>query len=143
MEDRIKVMVQCIITIPSQKVWKYWTEPQHIVNWNFASEDWHCPSAINNLKENGTFSYTMASKDGKSSFDFNGKYVEIIPQKLIKYEIEDGRLVTIVFSEQGFETEIIQKFDAENIHSVEEQQAGWNAILQNFKKYCEDPSTQE
>lgn len=142
MEERVKVMVQCIITTPVEKVWKYWTEPHHIQNWNFASDDWYCPNATNDLKENGKFSYTMASKDGKTTFDFNGKYLEIIPEKLLKYEIEDGRNVTIVFSKQGFETEIILKFEAEINNSIEIQQAGWNAILQNFKKYCENPDTE-
>lgn len=143
MENRIKVMVQCIITIPVEKVWTFWTEPRHIMNWNFASDEWHCPSATNDLKENGTFSSTMSSKNGVNSFDFKGRYIDVIPKKLLKYEIEDGRIVTVVFSEQGIETEIIQTFEAEKNHSIEQQQAGWNAILQNFKKYCENPNTDE
>ena len=143
MEERVKVMVQCTLTTPIEKVWKYWTEPHHIQNWNYASDGYHCPNAINDLKENGNFSYTMASKDGMSTFDFKGKYLDIIPEELLKYEIEDGRIVTIVFSELGNETEIIQTIEAERNHSIEEQQAGWDAILQNFKKYCEDPDTQE
>ena len=143
MENRIKVMVQCIITIPVEKVWTFWTEPRHIMNWNFASDEWHCPSATNDLKENGTFSSTMSSKNGVNSFDFKGRYIDVIPKKLLKYEIEDGRIVTVVFSEQGIETEIIQTFEAEKNHSIEQQQAGWNAILQNFKKYCENPNIDE
>ncbi|WP_432670850.1 SRPBCC domain-containing protein [Flavobacterium sp. SM2513] len=143
MEHRKKVMVQCIVTVSVEKVWKFWTEPRHIKNWNVASDEWICPDATNDLRENGAFSYTMSSKDGKNSFDFKGTYIDIIPEKLLKYEIEDGRIVTVVFSEQGTETEIIQAFEAEDNHTVEQQQAGWNAILQNFKNYCEDPETDE
>ena len=141
MENRIKVVVQAIITVPVEKVWKYWTEPRHIMNWNYASEDYFCPNAKNDLRERGKFTYTMSAKDNSTTMDFNGTYIDVITEKLIKYELEDGRIVTIVFSEQGNETEIIQAFQAEENNSVEEQQSGWNAILQNFKKYCEDPET--
>lgn len=143
MEERIKVMVQELVNIPVEKVWKYWTEPRHIRNWNFASDEWHCPSAENDLSENGKFSYVMASKDNSSEFEFKGRYLEIIPEKLIKYEIEDGRIVTIVFTTQGFATEIIETFEAETNNTIEQQQAGWNAILQNFKAYVENPNTLE
>lgn len=143
MEQKKKIMVQCIITIPVSKVWNYWTEPRHIMNWNVASEDYHCPSAQNDLREEGTFSYTMALKNGKNSIEYKGTYIEIISQKLLKYEIEDGRVVTINFSEQGNETAIIQSFEAIDHQSIEEQQKKWNAILQNFKRYCEDSTTNE
>jgi curved DNA-binding protein len=143
MEQKKKIMVQCIITIPVSKVWNYWTEPRHIMNWNVASEDYHCPSAQNDLREEGTFSYTMALKNGKNSIEYKGTYIEIISQKLLKYEIEDGRVVTINFSEQGNETAIIQSFEAVDHQSIEEQQKKWNAILQNFKRYCEDSTTNE
>jgi len=111
------------------------------MNWNIASEDYYCPSATNDLREKGTFSYTMALKNGTNHAEHKGTYIDIIPQKLLKYEIEDGRIVTIVFSEQGHETEIIQTFEARDNLSVEQQQKGWNSILQNFKRYCEDPAT--
>lgn len=143
MEQKIKVVVQAVITIPVEKVWKLWTDPRHIKNWNVASPEYHCPEAKNDVREGGTFSYTMSMKDGTSGIDYNGKYLDVIKGKLLKSELEDGRIVTVVFSEQGFETEIIQAFEAEESNSVEQQQEGWNAILQNFKKYCEDPETVE
>ena len=143
MEDRIKVVVQTVITVPIEKVWNYWTEPRHIKNWNHASEDYYCPEAKNDFREKGKFSYTMSAKDGSNSIDFNGTYIDVIKEKLIKYELQDGRIVTIVFSKQGNETEIIHAFEAEESNSIEEQQSGWNAILENFKKYCENPETVE
>jgi len=141
MEKGIKIVVQCMVTSPVSKVWKYWTEPRHIMNWNVVSKEYHCPSATNNLKENGTFSYTMSLKDGTQGIEYKGTYIDVIPEKLLKYEIEDGRIVTIVFSQQGTETEIIQAFETENSNSAEDQQKGWQAILNNFKEYCEDPAT--
>jgi uncharacterized protein YndB with AHSA1/START domain len=138
MEERIKVMVQATITAPIEKAWKYWTEPQHIKKWNFASDEWHCPSAVNDLKIEGEFNYKMAPKDGKEEFEFIGTYTEIIPEKLIKYKMEDGRLVSIIFSTQGTETEIIETFEAEAFHTIEEQQNGWKSILYSFKEYCEN-----
>lgn len=141
MEDRIKVVVQTVISTPVEKVWKLWTEPRHIKNWNVASDDYSCVNAKNDLRENGKFSYTMSAKDNSDTVDFNGMYIDVIPEKLIKYELEDGRIVTVVFSKLGNETEIIQAFQAEENNTIEEQQSGWNAILQNFKKYCDDPET--
>lgn len=141
MEDRVKVVVKSIITAPVEKVWKLWTDPSHIKNWNIASDEYYCPDAKNDLRESGKFCYTMAAKDNSMHMEFNGTYIEIIPEKLIKYELEDSRLVTIVFSSIGNETEIIETFEAESTNSVEMQQSGWNAILNNFKKYCEDPNT--
>lgn len=141
MEGRKKIMVQCITAAPVEKAWKYFTEPKHIENWNFASDDWECKHAENDLTVNGTFSYLMVEKKGAKQFEFRGTYTDIVPEKLIKYTIEDGRVVTVVFSKQGFQTEIIQTFEAEENHPMEDQQNGWQAILNNFKAYSEHPST--
>lgn len=138
MEERKKVMVQAMITSPIEKAWKYWTEVEHIKKWYFASDDWKCPEAENNLEVNGKFRFNLASKDGETSFDFKGIYTEIIPEKLLKYKIEDGRIVSVIFSLQGTETEIIETFEAEHFHTIEEQQSGWKAILHSFKYYCEN-----
>ena len=140
MDSRKKIMVQCITSAPVEKVWKYFSEPKHIVNWNFASDDWYCPQAENDLTTGGTFNYVMAEKNGTKQFEFKGTFTDIIPDKLIKYTIEDGREVTVVFSKQGYETEIILTFEAENNNTMDDQQSGWQAILNNFKAYCEDPS---
>lgn len=139
MKNRVKIMVQIVVSLTVDKVWKYWTEPEHIKKWNLVSEDWYCPRSINDLREGGRFSNLMVLKESKIEFENNGTYLEILPEKLIKYELEDGRLVTVVFSEHGSETEIVQTFESDNTNSTEEQQNGWNAIFESFKNYAEDP----
>ncbi len=121
-----------------EKVWDYWTSPEHIVNWNFASDDWYCPKATNDLKVNGSFNYTMAAKDDTMSFDFEGKYTEIENHKKIVYNIIDGRKVTISFNVLDGKTIITQTFEPENENTVDLQRSGWQAIMTNFKKYIEN-----
>jgi uncharacterized protein YndB with AHSA1/START domain len=132
-----KITVEATIQAPVEKVWKYWTNPEHIVNWSFASDDWHSPAAENDLREGGKFSSTMAAKDGSMSFDFWGVYTKIDDHKVIDYTMGDGRTVAITFSGDGDTTKIVETFEAESENSVEMQQGGWQAILNNFKKYTE------
>lgn len=120
-----------------EKVWNSFNQPEHVVNWNFASDDWHCPFAENDLKVGSHFKYTMASKDGKMSFDFVGNYSEIIPHEKIIYTIEDGRKVTITFVSSNGEVTVTEIFEPENVNSLELQRGGWQTILDNFKKYIE------
>ena len=131
------IIVKTSIKSSLEKVWEYWTQPQHIMNWNFASDEWHCPKAENNLNVGEKFSYTMAAKNGEISFDFQGIYTKINDFSQIEYEISDGRKVIITFEELENEVEITESFDPENIHPEEFQQQGWQAILDNFKKYIE------
>lgn len=121
-----------------EKVWDYWTNPKHIVNWNNASDDWHTPSAKNDLKVGGTFICTMAAKDGSMSFDFEGKYSEIDTYKKIVYQIADGRNVSITFNIIDEKVIITETFEPETENSLELQRGGWQAILTNFKKYTEN-----
>lgn len=132
-----KITVENTIQAPVEKVWKYWTQPEHIMNWSFASDDWHTPAAENDLREGGKFSSTMAAKDGSMSFDFGGVYTKVDEHKVIEYTLGDGRTVAITFSSEGDATKVVETFDAETQNSVEMQQAGWQAILNNFKKYTE------
>ena len=132
------IKVEATVNAPIQKVWAFWTSPEHIVNWNNASEDWHTPKAENDLHVGGKFVFTMAARDGSVSFDFNGTYDEVVEHQAIEYTIEDGRKVKIAFKSVGDRTEIIETFEAENQNSPELQQAGWQAILDNFKKYTEE-----
>ncbi len=120
-----------------EKVWHAWTGPEHIVNWNFASDDWHCPAASNDLRKGGSFSSTMASKDGTMSFEFNGVYNEVVPFQLIQYALGDGRKVEVRFTETPEGIHVLEAFEAEGSNSDEMQRAGWQAILENFKKYTE------
>jgi uncharacterized protein YndB with AHSA1/START domain len=115
-----------------------WTAPEHISKWNNASEDWHTPSAENDLRINGQFKSTMAAKDGSMSFDFGGTYTNIEENKLIEYVLGDGRKVSISFTAQGDSTYISETFEAEQTNPVEMQKNGWQAILNNFKKYTEE-----
>jgi uncharacterized protein YndB with AHSA1/START domain len=105
--------------------------------WNNASDDWHTPRAENNLVINGTFNYRMESKDGKNGFDFSGKYKAIKAKRLIEYTLDDGRNVKVEFAQLENETRIIEEFEAENANSIEMQKQGWQAILDNYKRLCE------
>lgn len=118
-------------------VWKFWNEPEHITKWAFASDDWECPHAQNDLAIGGILKITMAAKDGSASFDVIGTYTNIIPHELIEYTMEDGRKVTIEFESAEEGTKITETFDSENENPVEMQRDGWQAILDNFKKHAE------
>ncbi|SDD70371.1 Uncharacterized conserved protein YndB, AHSA1/START domain [Paenibacillus sp. UNCCL117] len=132
-----KVTVQTVVQAPVEKVWAYWTEPVHITKWNQPSEDWHAPKAENDLRVGGTFVTRMEAKDGSMGFDFSGVYDVVKQHEEIAYTLGDGRQVQITFVNQGNETKVVEMFDAENTHPVEFQQAGWQAILDNFKSYTE------
>lgn len=136
--EKTKITVKTMVNAPIDKVWKYWTEPEHIQKWNQASADWHTPKATNNLMVGGSFSSTMAAKDGSMSFDFNGSYTQVDENKFIAYTIADGRRVTISFAKQIEGVEIVEIFEAESMNSVEMQEAGWQAILDSFKNYTEN-----
>ncbi|MEC4005063.1 SRPBCC family protein [Flavobacterium sp. SUN052] len=132
-----KITVEITIQANIEKVWNFWTTPEHIMQWNNASADWHTPKAINDLQNGGRFVFTMAAKDGSFSFDFEGTYSEIIPLKSIEYYIADNRKVSIDFITIGDVVEIVETFEAENENSIELQKQGWQAILNNFKNYVE------
>jgi uncharacterized protein YndB with AHSA1/START domain len=131
------ITVKAIVKAPVEKVWKYWNEPEHITRWCAASDDWHAPKAQNDLREGGNFTTTMAAKDGSMSFDFGGVYTRVQTNKLIEYAMSDGRKVSIAFAANGNETEVIETFDPETTHPLDMQRAGWQAILDNFKKHTE------
>jgi uncharacterized protein YndB with AHSA1/START domain len=135
METSKKIVVETTVQAPVEKVWEYWTEPTHITKWNTASEEWHTPYAENDLKVGGKFLSRMEAKDGSFGFDFGGVYDDVRLNEVIAYSLEDGRKVTVNFIRQGDETKVIETFDAENSNPIEMQEAGWQAILDNFKKY--------
>lgn len=132
-----KITVETTVKADPEKVWDYWTKPEHIVNWNFALDEWHCPEAENDLKENGKFKYKMSSRDGKVSFDFEGVYTYIKMYESIHYILLDERKVEITFSVDGSNTKITETFETEEVNSEEMQKAGWQAIIDNFRKYTE------
>ncbi len=122
---------------PISKVWQYWTLPEHIMNWNFAGSDWHCPSATNNLVVGGEFHYLMAAKDGSFSFDFWGTYQNIEFEKSIDILLGDGRKMAVYFEVIPEGTIVTETFEPETENSPELQKTGWQSILDNFKKYLE------
>ncbi|WP_175987451.1 SRPBCC family protein [Bacillus sp. Marseille-Q1617] len=132
-----KITVQTTVQAPVEKVWEYWTEPNHIIKWNAASGDWHTPFAENDLRIGGKFLSRMEAKDGSFGFDFGGTYDEVKANEVIAYSMEDGRTVSIRFNGQGNETEILEIFDADSENPVDMQRQGWQAILDNFKRYVE------
>lgn len=132
------IIVQTKIQAPIAIIWDLWTKPEHIIQWNAASEDWHTPYAENDLKVGGKFKSTMASKDGTMSFDFVGTYDVILDKKLIAYTIEDGRSVMVVFDELEDGFEVREYFEPESVHPEELQYQGWLSILENFKRYVEN-----
>jgi uncharacterized protein YndB with AHSA1/START domain len=132
-----KITVETVVKAPVEKVWKYWSLPEHITKWCAASDDWHAPKAENDLTVGGKFSTRMEAKDGSFGFDFGGVYDDVKTNELIEYTMGDGRKVEVHFSANGNETKVVETFDAENTHSLEMQQGGWQAILNNFKTYTE------
>ena len=135
------LIVNVTINAPIEKVWAFFTEAEHIVNWNFAHESWHCPKAENNLEIGGEFFYTMAAKDKSASFVFHGTYTEIIPLQKIEYHIEDGRKVEVFFNKiDENTTEVFERFEPEMINALEMQEQGWQSILNQFKNYTEGNS---
>lgn len=139
METKIntKITVETTVKSPIEKTWMLWTSPEHITKWNNASDDWHTPRAENDLRVGGKFLLRMEAKDGSFGFDFEGVYDQVKTNELISYTMSDGRKTTITFSTLGNETKVTETFDAENQNSIEMQRAGWQAILDNFKKYVE------
>ncbi|HLK27463.1 MAG TPA: SRPBCC family protein [Puia sp.] len=137
METKTKITVEAVVNAPVEKVWRYWTEPAHIIKWCNASDDWHAPRAENDVKAGGKFLTRMEAKDGSFGFDFGGVYDAVTKTEYIEYTMGDGRKVQIGFSSEGNSTNVVETFEAENQNPVEMQKAGWQAILNNFKKYVE------
>lgn len=134
--DATKITVSATIQAPIEKIWDSYTNPKHIVNWNFADPSWHCPCAENDMRIGGTYKARMEAKDGSFGFDFEAIYTEIDQYKSFSYEFE-GRTVTVLFNNMGNYTEVIVSFDPEKENPIDMQKAGWQLILNNFKSYTE------
>lgn len=136
-QDNQMITVETTVNASLNTVWDSFTNPAHITKWCFASDDWHAPYAENDIQTGGKFKTTMAAKDGSFSFDFEGEYSLVKAQEEINYFLEDGRTVKINFISEGDTTKVIETFDPENENPADMQKAGWQAILDNFKKYTE------
>jgi uncharacterized protein YndB with AHSA1/START domain len=139
MAKKKQITVQVLIDEPIKKVWEAYTNPKHIVKWNFASSDWRCPSAESDLRVGGRFEARMESKNGDEGFDFGGTYTKVVPLKQIAYTMDgkDNRKATVEFEKVWESTNIKVSFDPEKQNSIEMQREGWQAILENFKNYTE------
>lgn len=130
----MKISVQITVNAPLEKVWDAYTNPDHIVHWNFASDDWHCPHAEVDLRVGGSFSSRMEAKDGAMGFDFAGVYTEIESMKHLQYRFGD-RFADVDFRESAGEVKVVVTFDPETENSFELQESGWRAILNNFANH--------
>lgn len=127
----MQISVSVSLKEPIQKVWEAYTSPADMVHWNFASDDWHCPTSSVDLRVGGLFSSRMEAKDGSSAFDFEGTYTNVVEHELIEYSFGD-RSARIEFSSDGDQVKVEVMFDPEDENSGELQKAGWQAILDNF-----------
>lgn len=130
----MKISVSVLLAEPIEKIWEAYTSPTDIVKWNFASDDWHCPSASVDLRVGGRFSSRMEAKDGSFGFDFEGTYTQIVDQQVIAYAFGD-RSAMVTFSETSEGVKVEVSFDAENENSADQQREGWQAILDNFASH--------
>jgi uncharacterized protein YndB with AHSA1/START domain len=135
--EKTMLTISTTVNAPADKVWEYWNNPEHITQWGRATDDWITPRAENDLRVGGKFLYRMEAKDGSMGFDFGGVYDEVSDLQYIEYTIGDGRKVKISFTADGPSTQIVENFEPESTNPLEMQQAGWQAILDNFKKYTE------
>lgn len=131
------IVIQTLVRRPLPEVWDKWTGEEHIVHWNAASDDWHTPHALNEIHAGGKIRWRMEARDGSMGFDFEGTYEDIRPLRLLRYRIMDGRLVEVHFEEHPEGTVVKECFEAEDVHSRELQQQGWQAILDRFRDYVE------
>jgi uncharacterized protein YndB with AHSA1/START domain len=136
-EKKEIISVEVEIAAPIATVWKCWTTPADIIHWNNASPDWHTPRAENDLRPGGQFSYRMEARDGSMGFDFWGIYDKVVDMAQIDYTLGDGRKVGVSFSLESGKIRMVESFEAEGENPLELQRSGWQAILNNFKRYVE------
>jgi uncharacterized protein YndB with AHSA1/START domain len=134
----MKITVETTVKAPIEQVWRAWTTPDDIKQWNAASDDWHTTAAAAtlDLKAGGAFSFRMEAKDGSFGFDFAGTYTQIVPYQVIGMEF-GGRTAVVDFIPQIGSVTVRETFDAEETHSVDQQRQGWQAILNRFARHVE------
>lgn len=135
--NKTAITINATVAAPINIIWDCWTKPEHIKKWNNASDDWHTTVAENDLRPGGKFLSRMEAKDGSFGFEFWGIYDEVEPHKVIAFTLGDERKVKVIFNTKEGQTDIEETFDPESTHSIDMQRNGWQAILDNFKKYAE------
>jgi uncharacterized protein YndB with AHSA1/START domain len=133
----MKISIETLVKADIKTVWSAWNNPEDIKRWNAASSDWHTTDSQVDLREGGQFSSRMEAKDGSIGFDFSGTFTQVIDQTLIAYSMTDGRQVTVNFKAEESGVRVTEVFDAELTHSLEQQETGWQNILDNFAHYVE------
>jgi uncharacterized protein YndB with AHSA1/START domain len=131
------ITIQTTINAPIEMIWNCWNDPDHITKWAFASDDWEAPEAENDIRTGGTFRTVMAAKDGSAQFDFGGTYTNVVVNEQIEYTMGDTRTVSVQFETTPEGVRVTETFDPETENPEEMQRAGWQAILDNFKKHVE------
>jgi uncharacterized protein YndB with AHSA1/START domain len=131
-----RITVETSVRAPVAEAWDAYTTPDRIRQWNFASDDWHCPAASVDLREGGAFRSRMEAKDGSMGFDFAGTYTAVVPHERIDTAFGD-RHASVVFQPAGEGTLVRVSFDPETEHSLDQQRQGWQAILDNFRRHVE------
>mgnify|MGYP005865263713 CR=1 FL=1 len=132
----MKITIETTVKAPIQDVWKAWTTPSDIVQWNTASDDWHTTKSDVDLRVGGSFSSRMEAKDGSFGFDFAGTYTTVVPNELLECALGDRNLRVEFLSAPSGVT-VRETFDAEDTHSIEQQRQGWQAILDRFARHVE------
>ncbi|WP_432709991.1 SRPBCC domain-containing protein [Pedobacter sp.] len=135
--DTTKITIQSTVSADKSKAWNYYTMPEHITQWNFATDDWECPKVENDMQVGRKYYARMEAKDGSVGFDFEAIYDDIDEGESFTYTMLDNRQVDVNFESIGDETLVTITFDAEKENSEELQRSGWQAILDNFKRYVE------
>lgn len=130
------IIVETTVRAPLDTVWRAYTTPADILAWNAASDDWHTTRASVDLRPGGAFCSRMEAKDGSFGFDFEGTYTQVVPGRLIEYDFGD-RKARVEFTDGAEGVHVRVGFDAEQIHSIEQQREGWQAILDRFKAHAE------
>lgn len=133
----MKIKIDVHVEANIDHAWNCFTQPEHIVHWNAASDDWCCPAAHADLKPGGSFSYRMEARDGSMGFDFSGKFLEVNPQKHIRIELDDQRSLEVWFEPVDGGIRVTEEFEAETMNLPELQQQGWQSILNAYKNYCQ------
>lgn len=131
------ITVETTIRAPMEEAWQFWTKPEHIVNWAFASDEWEAPAAENDVRTGGRFKTVMAAKDKSAAFDFTGTYTNVREHELIEYDMDDGRHVRVEFAQLPEGVRVTETFEPETENTEDVQKSGWQAILDNFREYAE------
>ena len=135
--EKAKVLVSTWVDASIERAWECWTDPRYITRWNFASPDWHCPRAANDLRVGGAFSARMEARDGSFGFDFAGTYTAVVPRERLEYKLGEERSVRVTFASDGVGVRVDEEFDAEEENPIEMQRSGWQSILDNYKACVE------